>query len=347
MRNLSRIAAVMFVAVAVFVAPAARPSPTLEARASAATTYQVSAWTYTGEYATSLPMAVSAHAIDEVQGDWWYSKPDGSLSSNTPADFVPLAHTDGLRAIATVINEGFRPAVADSILSSARRTTRQVNALVNQCVAQGFDGIDIDWENMYARERDPFSNFIQQLATALHAKHKTLGIAVYAKTSEPGTWHAQIAENFAALGASVDEFQVMTYDEHGGWSGPGPIADPSWMNKAIRFAQTEVAPDKVWMGVPFYGYDWGKTGASTVTYARAQELIATYHPRIVRTPSMEERFTYRSGGVKHIVYFQDRRSIAAKLNVVVRDNPGIAGIAIWSLGGDYQGYWNAIARKLK
>lgn len=350
MRRLSfRSAVAVVVLSTVLAAPVVPPiaGSSFGAGARAAVPYEVSAWAYTDAYRTSLPMAVSAHAIDEVQGDWWYSRMDGSLSSYTPSDFVATAHSDGLRVLATVVNQGFRPGVPDSILSDPSKVRKQVNAIVNQCVTQGFDGVDLDWENMYARDRDLFSTFVQKLADSLHAQGKILGIAVVAKTSEPGTYRSQIAEDWSALGAAVDEFQVMTYEQHGSWSKPGPIADPSWMNEVIAFARTEVPAGKIWMGVPFYGYDWGRNGATTVTYVRAQRLIATHHPHIVRTASMEARFTYRRKGVRHVVYFQDNRALGAKINALLNSNPQIAGIAIWSMGGDWQGYWNLIARKLK
>lgn len=317
--------------------------------ARAAGVYQVSAWTYTGAYSTSLPRATSAGAIDEVQGDWWSSRADGSLSSRSPAGFVSTVRADGLRVLATVTNYGthFDPAIAGSILSKTRRTKRQVDAIVDACVSQGYDGIDLDWENMWARDRDPFSAFVQQLATALHAQGKILAIAVEAKTSEPGDWSSQKAQDWAALGAAVDEFQVMTYDDHGGWSKPGPVAPPAWMDSVISFAETEVPAGKIWMGVPFYGYDWSGRGARSVTWHRAEALLARYGATITRTPSGEARFRYRTDGVRHTVFFQDSVAIADKLQVVLSGHPTIAGIAIWSMGGEDPAFWNLIAAELK
>jgi spore germination protein YaaH len=319
------------------------------AAATATAVYQVSAWDYTGAYSTSLPTATSAGAIDEVQGDWWTSSADGSLSSWSPPDFVSTVHAYGLRVLATVTNYSthFDPAISHSILSRPKKTERQVNAIVDACVSQGYDGVDLDWENMFARDRDLFSAFVQRLATALHAQGKILGIAVAAKTSEPGDWAAQKAQDWAALGAAVDEFQVMTYDYHGGWSDPGPVAPPSWMDAVISFAETEVPAGKIWMGVPFYGYDWSGGGARSVTWSKADALLTAHSATIVRTASGEARFRYRARGVRHIVYFQDSTAIADKLQVVLVDHPAIAGIAIWSMGGEDPGSWTVIHSELK
>jgi spore germination protein YaaH len=317
--------------------------------AGAAAGYQVSAWTYTNAYATSLPISTSADAIDEVQGDWWSSHADGSLSSSSPADFVSTGHTEGLRVLATVTNYSshFDPAIADSILSDTSRTNEQINAIVGACVAQGYDGVDLDWENMKARDRDLFSAFVTQLATALHSQGKILAIAVEAKTSEPGDWASQKAEDWAALGGVVDEFQIMTYDDHGGWSKPGPVAPPAWMDSVLSFAETEVPSNKIWMGVPFYGYNWSNGGARSVTWRQAQGLVKRYGPTIARTSSGEARFQYRAGGFRHVVYFQDSTAISEKLQVVLADHPAIAGIAIWAMGGEDPSFWTLIHSELK
>lgn len=311
--------------------------------------YQVSAWAYTDAYAPSMPIAVAAGALDEIQGDWWSSRDDGSLTSWSPPDFDSTAHASGLRVLATVTNYDttFDPTIVDAILSSREKTDRQVKAIVDACVSQGYDGVDLDWENMLARDRDLFSAFVFQLAAALHAEGKILGIAVEAKTSEPGDWSSQRAQDWKALGKAVDEFQVMTYDDHGGWSKPGPVAPPVWMDSVIAFAETQVPADKIWMGVPFYGYDWSGPGARSVTWRQAHALLQSHVSTLVRTLSGEARFVYRAQRVRHVVYFQDSAAISAKLQVVLVDHPAIAGVAIWSMGGEDPAFWTLLHSSLK
>ncbi len=123
-------------------------------------------------------------------------------------------------------------------------------------MGKGFDGIDMDWESMKAADRGRFTGFIQQLATALHARHKLLSIAVYPKVSEPGSYDAQQAQDYAKLGAAVDEFKVMTYAFSGGWSKPGPQMPLYWAKQVLAFARSKVAARKVYMGMPFFGFDW-------------------------------------------------------------------------------------------
>lgn len=69
----------------------------------------------------------------------------------------------------------------------------------------------------------------------------------------------------------------MAYDEHYEGSEAGPVASINFVENSIKYALSKTAPDKIVVGVPFYGRVWslddnrivGK-GASTKTI---QEII--------------------------------------------------------------------------
>ncbi len=81
-------------------------------------------------------------------------------------------------------------------------------------------------------------------------------MAVFAKTSEPGRYDSQKVYDYRALGASVDELKIMTYSYSGPWSAPGPQAPLAWTRAVIDFARTQMPASKIYMGLPFYGFDW-------------------------------------------------------------------------------------------
>ena len=145
----------------------------------------------------------------------------------------------------------------------------------------------------------------------------------------------------------MDQFKIMTYDFSGPWSRPGPVAPPSWTSHVLAFAETIVPPHKIWMGVPFYGWDWGGGHCRSLTWTDGHALIARYHPQVGHPASHEAHFYYRASGHRHEVYFQDRVALAAKLSMMLRKHPRIAGIAIWRMGGEPAMFWDQIAAQLK
>jgi spore germination protein YaaH len=48
----------------------------------------------------------------------------------------------------------------------------------------------------------------------------------------------------------------------------------------------------------------------------------------------------------HTVFYQDHRSIGAKVDVLVREHPKVGGAAVWHVGGEDQRYWDTIRSKL-
>lgn len=316
------------------------------------TSYKVSAWTFGDR--DSLAAAVTRGAIDEVNVDWYLSLANAGLRASWPdMDYVTLAHSEGLKVLATVSNYSdalgdFDSHLAHVLLNTPKLRDRHVTAIWRMCVNQGYDGIDLDWESVLRADRSKFTQFVRALGTKLHQHHKLLSIAVSAKTSEPGDWFGAQSEDYAKLGAVVDEFKVMTYDYSGSWSDPGPISPPSWTNDVLTFAESVVPSAKIMMGVPFYGYDWHNGTTDSLTWTDAQSIIATYSPAITRDVSGEATFTYTDGsGNAHTVFYQDDIAIQTKLDMLLTLHPSIRGIAIWVMGGESTGFWDAIEAKLK
>jgi spore germination protein YaaH len=318
---------------------------------AAAKTYRVAAWTFGGS--ASLTQAADRHALDQVDVDWYISHKNGTLGAvDQDLAYVRLARARGLTVFATVANWDtargrFDRAIAQAILAGPGTRSRHIDRLVNLCEVRDYNGIDLDWEALRAADRDHFATFVEALAERLHAAGKRLSIAVYPKTSEPGRWQTQQSEDWQRIGQAVDQFKIMTYDFSGPWSPPGPVAPPSWTSRVLDFAQTIVPPRKIWMGVPFYGFDWGGGHCASLTWTGAHGLITRYHPHVGHAASHEAYFHYRHNGHRHEVYFQDRVALAAKLRMLRRKHPRIAGIAIWRLGGEPATFSDEIAAQLK
>jgi len=316
-------------------------------------TYRVTAWSL-GD-GDSLVSATGAEAVDEVDFDWYQSQEDGSVASrHENLDLVAAARNSGLNIFATVTNQpagklGFSRDIAAAIMASPESRRRHIENLVALAREKGFDGIDLDWEALKAEDRQPFATFVEELAAALHAEGRFLSIAVFPKTQKRGRWDTQRAMDYERLGAAVDEFKVMTYNFSGPWSDPGPQAPLAWADEVLSFAESQVPAGKIYLGIPFYGYDWHAGKATAVRSAGASEAAARYGVKVGRdAASGEATLRYTDGeGVAHVVYYQDERAIAAKLDQMHRKHPRIAGIAIWVMGQEDPAFWDLIARRLR
>lgn len=338
--------AVTFVGMVLIAAVAALAEP---APAEAHPRYEVAAWYPGWDVAgTSDYQSLLSHTsvVDEVNPYWYALKPNGSIRSYDRAEdskVLSLAREEGITLIPLITNE-FDPDRVHSALSSPALRDAHIKQLVNLAVRKEYDGLEIDYESLYASDRDRFSLFIEELAARLHARDKDLSIAVHPKTSAPGAWSGSQAQDWSRIGRAVDEFKIMTYDYHWNGSRAGPTAPPGWVDEVLTFAESRIAPRKIRMGLPFYGRSWRGTEARDFSYTGSRNLIDRHAASVRRHATGEPYFRYPSG---RTVYYQDPQSVAMKLDVLIRRHPRVGGIAIWHIGGESPKMWNPIENKLQ
>lgn len=300
-----------------------------------------------------------AGRLEALSPFWLHPLPDGSVTGY-PTDperrnAKSLAQCESIiRAVCRERGVKLLPALGEApdrygkglaraIIRDPARRQAHVAAVVEWVVAHGYDGLDLDYEVLTAGDRPVFSRFVAELAAALHARAKRLTLAVHAKTAEPGDWDGSRAQDWAALGKVVDRLRIMAYDHHEDSGPPGPIAPLPWFEDVLDHARALVPREKIEMGVPSYGYDWAPNGAEEVTALGAPLLAARRKaPLAWELLPAQWRFAYDRDGVVHQVWYEDSRSLPAKLALVRA--AGIAGIALWRLGAEDQGFWAELDR---
>src|SRR5581483_9418418 len=170
--------------------------------------------------------------------------------------------------------------IVSNIINNPATVQTHINTIVNLVVTKGYDGIDIDYENLNgSTDRAAYSSFITNLASALHAQGKILTTDVYGKTAEPGNWSGQIAQDYTAIGNAADEVRIMLYDYNPGTVGP--IAPYSWIDNTLTFAESKMPSAKIVQGMGIYGYDWlGTNYPTTLDWTTVQSKISTFHPTV-------------------------------------------------------------------
>ncbi len=317
-----------------------------------------SAWDEARARASLEANLAHVHELSPV----WYqldASGDGSINAYTgarDAALVDRAHANSVLVIPLINNHysdhSFGAQPVSVMLNHPAYRAAHVAILVDETLAYDYDGIDIDYEALDGADREAFSQFIEDLAAALHAHGKLLSVAVHPKASEPGSWDGPQAQDWARIGAAVDRFRVMTYGYHWGRSQAGPIAPLWWMREVMHFATSVVPPDRVYVGIHFYGHDWVGTSSESVVWEDVQTLINAYGvtPQwsvgTWRHTVAEPWFTYTDGaGRTHEVWYANRDSVAARLSLV--REYGLGGVAIWRLGGEDPANWSAISSTLQ
>ncbi len=312
--------------------------------------YLIGAWTF-GDRA-SLETAVEAGAIDEVSVDWLQSRADGSVTApRLDEGFIAEAKRRDCRVFVTLTDydetqHTFDPAISAAILRTPETRGRHAKMVAEWCRRYDVAGVDVDWEAVKGSRRDAFSAFVEELADRVHADDRLLAVDVYPKLKEPGAWDGPRGQDWERLGRAVDQFRVMTYNYSGSWSGPGPLSPPDWMDRVLDFAETQVAPRRIVMGLGFYGRDWQGSTTTDLTWDGVRAIRAAHDPKEFRTASRELLLEYRSDGARHQAFFPDAVAIRAKARMLISRHPHLRGVYAWQMGQEDPRAWRELARLL-
>lgn len=287
--------------------------------------------------------------ILDVISPFWYSvDATGRLYGNRDDELVRMAHEANILVVPALHNIGDFDVVIQ-VLNDPYIRARHVQNIVDEVLARNYDGIDIDYEGLPESLRPAFSAFIVELSEALDAHGKLLTIAVHAKDCD----YCGLGgfQDWVVIGQHVDQMRIMTYDYHWRGGGPGPVAPLYWVESVAAYARTVVDPSKIFIGVPFYGYDWPPGGnarglpwADIEDLIESQDLTVNLMQRDSQGRVDESWFLYESAAGTREVWFMTEDSLESKLELV--QEMDLAGIAIWRVGYEKPEYWDVIRTTL-
>ena len=126
---------------------------------------------------------------------------------------------------------------------------------------------------------------------------------------------------------------------------PMAVAPLPNVRAVLDYAITEIPAEKIFLGIPNYGYDWplpfvqGVTRAQSISNQRAIELAVKYDIAIQYDETAQSPFFHYTdaGGIVHEVWFEDARSMSAKLRLIAEY--GFQGGGFWNLMRPFSQTW--------
>ena len=231
-----------------------------------------------------------------------------------------------------------------AIVENAEARQNLINQVMETVRQKSYGGVDIDFEYIRKEDREGFTAFVAELTDTLHKEGYQLSIALAPKTSADQKGLLYEGKNYGALGAIADQVLLMTY-EWGYKYGPNMAVAPiNKVRPVVEYALTEIPADKINLGIPNYGYDWplpferGVTRARTIGNIEAVQ-IAIENSAVIQFDEVAQSpyFRYTREGIEHEVWFEDARSMEAKLNLVTEY--GLKGTGWWQLMRFWRAGW--------
>lgn len=274
---------------------------------------------------------------------------NGQLVDLDDAELLALSAEYGTRPLmhlSTLTEDGgFSNARASLIFRDLQLQERFIEEIIVNMQRKGYQGLDVDFEFIYPEERYDYIAFLQNLRNRLNPLGIPLFSALAPKTSDTQTGVLYEGHDYAGIGASVNAVLLMTYEWGYTFGPPMAVAPLNLVRRVVEYAVTRVAKEKLFLGIPTYGYDWnlpyerGNPGAPSLSPVAAVRLAARYGAEIQYDTQAESpwfRYTDENGSL-HEVWFEDARSIQAKLNLA--NEFSLRGIGYWNSMREFPQNW--------
>ncbi|HUZ61898.1 MAG TPA: glycosyl hydrolase family 18 protein [Hanamia sp.] len=229
---------------------------------------------------------------------------------------IKKAHQKNVKVLASIGGGGPHPYF--SVLLDNKNRRGFIDNLVSLVKRYDLDGVDVDIEGDDIDKN--YTKFVVGLAAALRQEKKliTAAIATAYKDQLPDKALKQF-----------DFVNIMSYDNTGPWRPQDP-GDPSTYSMAVDdldyWHNTRGIPkEKLVLGLPFYGYGFGKDNSPVVSMNYSQ-IVSLY-------PNSELSDTLNLPG-DVVMYYNNLATIKKKTELAMQKG---GGVMIWQLLGDAPG----------
>ena len=265
---------------------------------------------------------------------------DALLSAARLRGTAPVMH------LSTLTESGqFDTQRAELVLTDMAVQDQLVAEVIQTVLRRGYAGVDVDFEFLPGQLAAAYAAFLDRLRRRLQPQGRFLWAALAPKTSAGQRGLLYEGHDYAAVAAATDGVLLMTYEWGYTYGPPMAVAPLPNVRAVLDYAVTAIPAGKIFLGVPNYGYDWplpfvqGSTRAESISNQRAIELAIQYEIAIQYDETAQAPYFYYtdSAGTVHVVWFEDARSMAAKLRLVAEY--GFQGMGFWNLMRPFSQTW--------
>ncbi|WP_226681713.1 polysaccharide deacetylase family protein [Sutcliffiella horikoshii] len=273
-------------------------------------------------------------SITTLVPEWLQITPDLTLKSDTDHIIVREAKRHNIKILPLVnnfIDNNWNDKVLHRLFTTPGTEERFIKEMLEYVKKNGFDGINIDFENINSKDKDRFTQFMDKVYKAFHPHGLMVTLDVPPNDS---------SYDYASLAKSADRVIVMLYDQHYAMSQSGPVAQTDWVKENLN--QPDIPSEKMIAGLGTYGYDWEENSNKPATEMTFEDIMKLGRDTDLTINWSKEAgnpyLRYKRKGKDHTVWFLDAATLFNQMNLA--SDSGAKGIALWRLGSEDPSIWN-------
>ncbi len=260
---------------------------------------------------------------------------------------IPLLVLTSLTEDGTFSSQRAAQVVTDPALGN-----RVIQEAVEAVRTLGYGGVDVDFEYIPAEAAAGYGDFLARLRDGLGADGEVF-VSLAPKTASNQRGLLYEGHDYPTLGTAADRALVMTYEWGYTYGPPLAVSPLPEVRRVLDYAVTVIPREKLFMGVPNYGYDWPLPYEQGVTKARSLGNRAAVDQALAKNAAIEydelaqapyyryyDRPETWRDAVEHVVWFENARSALAQ-TALVREY-GLGGMGVWNIMRFFPGLWQVV-----
>ena len=292
--------------------------------------------------------------VNVVSPSFFYLDENGTLQENVGSSgqaYIEWAHSNNYKVWPMIQNADAGIKVTSTILNSYKKRQELIDSIVEKCVEYGLDGVNIDFENIYEKDKDKLSRFIIELTPRMLELGSVTSVDV---TAPDGGANWSLCYDRNVIGDVADYLVFMAYDQHGTSSTkPGTTAGYNWVETSLKkiIDYDQVETDKIILGLPFYTRIWTVSQDGSIVSRNVVNMVDINKsiPNNVEKQWNDELkqyyVEYQSGKNTKKMWIEDGKSIEAKVSLVTKYSLG--GTSGWEKDRETSNIWTIINNELK
>ncbi len=265
---------------------------------------------------------------------------DGSLVPPDDSRLLQYASEYGTKPImhlSTMTESGnFSTELASEFLGDSSLWDVLLENILQEIRAKGYGGLDVDFEFLGAENAQKYASFVSFCRERLNSYGLPVMVALAPKTRDDQSGQLYEGHDYRLLGEAANSVLLMTY-EWGYTYGPPMAVSPLMpVRRVVEYAIERIPAPKIFLGISNYGYDFilpyeaGVSRAESLSTVDATRLAQEVGAEIMfDAEAMSPFFDYTVDGVRHQVWYEDARSINARLGLITEY--GLKGALYWNL----------------
>ncbi len=302
-------------------------------------------WDYTYRKLVNTDNIIPIDGVNVVSPTWFsITDENGTIYDKGNRDYVNKYRDLGYE-IWPLIDNDFNPDLTHELLKSSEKRQGLIKDILDIYLDYGFQGINIDFENVHLKDKDLLTQFVRELYPIFKENNLMVSMAVTTlSTSE--NW--SLCYDRERLADANDYMMLMAYDQH--WAASpiaGSVAQYSWVEKGIRGVLDLIPNDKLILSVPYYTRLWieedGKMSSQALSMEVANRFIGENNIELIwDDESMQYYGELEKDNKLYKIWIEDSSSLEYKASLINKYD--LAGIASWRKGFETDDVWTAINR---